>query len=82
MVGGEEVIKESQQKFKGVKAETVHGGEGLEGVITSTPPTKKIHHTLRLCIACSSGTFMSGNMKNLGQSFKNRRLLLKTTLKE
>ena len=28
VVGGEEVIKESQLKFKGVKAETVHGGQG------------------------------------------------------
>ena len=78
---GEEVIKESQLKVKGVKAETVHGGDGLEGVTTSAPP-ENIHHTLCVCIACSSGTFMSGNMKNLGQSFKNWKLLMKTTMKE
>ena len=39
-------------------------GEGLEGLTTSAPPPpKKIHHTLRVCIACSSGTSMSGNIK-------------------
>ena len=27
-----------------------------------------------MCIACSSGTFMKGNMKNLGQSFKKWKL--------
>ena len=51
--GGEEVIKESQLKFKGVKAETVHGGEGLEGVTTSAPPQKKkfiIHYVYVLLV--------------------------------
>ena len=82
-MGGEEVIKESQLNYFKVKVETVHGGEGLEGVTTSAPPSKKkVHHTLRVCIACSSETFMSGNMKNVDQSFKNWKLLLKTTMKE
>ena len=47
----EEVIEESQLKFKGVKAETVHGEEGLEGVTTSAPsPLKKSSYTT--CMYC------------------------------
>ena len=78
-------LKKSQLKllkWGWVKAETDHGGGGGGGGRANhhlCPLEKNFNRTL--CIACSSGTFMSGNMKNLSHSFKNWKLLLKTTLK-
>ena len=59
------VIKESQLKLlKEGKGSNWSWGQEVLKESPPMPPENNFYHTL--CIAFSSGTFMSRNMKNLG----------------